>query len=233
MGSVSGGRWGGGFGDGFNLCKVAEKLYELSVTNNMTIVPADMPLLYTHTPNSLDKYIRKIVFATTELERAHAVSRLQDGLARKMTTTKRLGQNCAPKVHCALSMPSPYCLCFKSFAFECCWLLDLCVVLVVANAICLGHPGTPLSLEKLAKHNGVPGCRGHGLPAHVLRMLNCSIVRRQRNPSSFGLRSLASAMSAVLKLKRPMAHETARGLSLSLQPPTKPTSRPNVRRMTM
>lgn len=110
VGSVGGGGWGGGFGGGFNVCKVAEELYELSVKNKVTIVPADMPLLYTHTPNSLDKYIRKIVFATTELERDHAVSRLQDGLARKMTTTKRRGQNGAPKVNGALSMPSPYCL---------------------------------------------------------------------------------------------------------------------------
>lgn len=72
--------------------------------NNVTIVPADMPQLFTHTPNSLDKYLRKIVFATTELERDHAVSRLQDGLSRKMTTTTRRGQNGKLKVNGALTM---------------------------------------------------------------------------------------------------------------------------------
>jgi predicted GTPase len=85
-------------------CQVAEELYELSVKNNVTIVPADMPQLYTHTPNSLDKYLRKIVFATTELERDHAVSRLQDGLSRKMATTTRRGQNGKLKVNGALTM---------------------------------------------------------------------------------------------------------------------------------
>jgi len=62
------------------------------------------------------------------------------------------------------------------------------------------------------------GCRGHGLPVAVLRKLNGLIAKRHRNPTSFGLRSLAAAMSAALKLKKPMAHETARRLSLTLQP---------------
>jgi hypothetical protein len=86
---------------------------------------------------------------------------------------------------------------------------------LIANIVYL--PCWELSLEKLAKKSGLARGRRHGLPADVLRKLISLISKRNRNPTTFGLRSLASAMSAVLKLNKPMAHETARRLSLSLQ----------------
>ena len=95
----------------------------------------------------------------------------------------------------------------------------MCCRLIAHIVVCL--PCWELSLEKLAKKSGLASGRRHGLPANVLRKLTGLISKRNRNPTSFGLRSLAGAMSAVLKLKKPMAHETARRLSLSLQPSVK------------
>jgi DNA invertase Pin-like site-specific DNA recombinase len=77
---------------------VAEKLFQTSVEHGVQIVPADLPDLYKHEATPVEKFVRRIVFATTELERDLIVQRLQDGIKRKMQTTRKRTQTGAPKV---------------------------------------------------------------------------------------------------------------------------------------
>ena len=77
---------------------VAEQLFQASVEHGVQIVPADLPELYKHDATPLEKCVRRIVFATTELDRDLIVQRLQDGIKRKLQPTSKRTQTGAPKV---------------------------------------------------------------------------------------------------------------------------------------
>ena len=76
----------------------AEQLFQASVKHGVQIVPADLPDLYKHNATPMEKCVRRIVFATTELERDLIVQRLQDGIKRKLQITGRRTQAGRPKV---------------------------------------------------------------------------------------------------------------------------------------
>jgi len=78
--------------------KAAEELWEHSVAKNVTIVPTDMPSLLTHTPTPVEKFLRRVVCAVTELERDVLVARLRDGVSRRLRTTRQVTQTGSPKV---------------------------------------------------------------------------------------------------------------------------------------
>lgn len=78
--------------------KVAQDVFEQSVAKKVQIVPADLPDLFKHDQTPIEKYVRHIIFATTELERDLIVHRLRDGVNRKMATTIRRTQLGKPKV---------------------------------------------------------------------------------------------------------------------------------------
>ena len=78
---------------------VAEELWSRSAQHGVEIVPADLPGLLKHDATPVEQHLRRIVFATTELERDLTVTRLQDGLRRKMLTTSLKTQSGAPKVN--------------------------------------------------------------------------------------------------------------------------------------
>ncbi len=78
--------------------KVAEQLFEHSVKKRVQIVPADLPDLFKHEQSPIERYVRRIICATTEFERDLTVQRLRDGIARKMAETRDTTQTGAPKV---------------------------------------------------------------------------------------------------------------------------------------
>ena len=63
--------------------EVSEELWELRAQNNVEIVSSDMPRLYAHDASPVEKYVRKILFATFELERDLISSRTSDALAER------------------------------------------------------------------------------------------------------------------------------------------------------
>jgi len=76
----------------------AEQIYDIAREHNVQIIPSDMPTLYAHTPDAMHKFLRKIIFAVTELDRDMTVGKLQDGIRRKLKSTPRRTQKGRPKV---------------------------------------------------------------------------------------------------------------------------------------
>jgi DNA invertase Pin-like site-specific DNA recombinase len=67
---------------------VAREVLEQSKAKKVHIVPADLPNLFKHTQTLVEKYVRHIIFGTTELERDLIVQRLRDGVTRKTQSGK-------------------------------------------------------------------------------------------------------------------------------------------------
>jgi DNA invertase Pin-like site-specific DNA recombinase len=78
--------------------KVAEELFDHSVQKGVQTVPADLPDLFQHDQTPVQRYVRRVICATTELERDLTVQRLRDGIVRKMATTRARTQSGRPKV---------------------------------------------------------------------------------------------------------------------------------------
>ena len=62
---------------------VAEQIYQDAKANNLQVVPSDFPDLCVLDPNPVQTFIRKVMFAMTELEKNLIVQRLQDGQQKK------------------------------------------------------------------------------------------------------------------------------------------------------
>jgi DNA invertase Pin-like site-specific DNA recombinase len=62
--------------------KAAEEVYELARLHGVTIIPADVPDLFQPNPTAVQKFVRRCIFAMTELERDLVVDRLRDGRTR-------------------------------------------------------------------------------------------------------------------------------------------------------
>lgn len=91
---------------------MAEELFDQSVKKDVLLIPADVPDLFQHDQTPAQKYVRRVICATTELERDLTVQRLRDGIQRKMKSTKAKTQLGQPKVTGAktlleLAKPSP------------------------------------------------------------------------------------------------------------------------------
>eukprot|EP00959_Pyramimonas_sp_CCMP1952_P367820 7704671-Pyramimonas_sp.AAC.1 len=56
---------------------VNEEICEVARRHRINIIAADMPTLYKHNPTPTDKFLRRMVFAHTELEKDMMVHRLQ------------------------------------------------------------------------------------------------------------------------------------------------------------
>ena len=82
----------------------AEELYNMSVQHDVKIIPSDMPDLYAHDATAVQKFLRRVIFAVTELDRDMTVEKLQDGLRRKRALTKRRTQRGEPKANGTLSL---------------------------------------------------------------------------------------------------------------------------------
>ena len=52
------------------------------------IIPVDLPDLMDHNPNPAQKFMRRVMFAYTELEKDITVQRLQHGWKQKLQTEK-------------------------------------------------------------------------------------------------------------------------------------------------
>ena len=144
--------------------KVSEELYEKAVRNQVSIIPADLPDLLKPDTTPAESFVRRIIFASTELERDLVVSRLQDGIRRKLRVATKVTQAWCPK------------------ATGCHTTLDM------------ARPSAPQR-----------------------RRLRALAKKHRDHPQTYGLRSMASDMSEVLKLDRKMGHETARRLCRELQ----------------
>ena len=68
---------------------VAEILYEKSKGMGITIIPVDVPDLCVHDPNPAQKFIRRVMFAFTELEKDLSVTRLQHGWQQRLKQEKK------------------------------------------------------------------------------------------------------------------------------------------------
>ena len=68
---------------------VAEAMYEKSKELGVQIVRVDLPDLCAHQPNPAQKFLRRVMFAYTELEKDMTVSRLQHGWNKKMSKEKK------------------------------------------------------------------------------------------------------------------------------------------------
>ena len=68
----------------------AEEVYQQSKQAGIEITPCDIPGLYTLDANPAQKFLRRVIFAYTELEKDMTVSRLQDGLRSKLKAAKHL-----------------------------------------------------------------------------------------------------------------------------------------------
>ena len=69
--------------------KVSETIYERSKELGLNIIPVDVPDLLEHNPNPAQKFLRRVMFSYTELEKDMAVQRLQHGWNRKLTEAKK------------------------------------------------------------------------------------------------------------------------------------------------
>ena len=67
---------------------VAEAMYEKSKELGVQIVPVDLPDLCAHQPNPAQKFLRRVMFAYTELEKDMTVTRLQHGWKQKIVNRK-------------------------------------------------------------------------------------------------------------------------------------------------
>ena len=70
----------------------AEEVYQQSKQAGIEITPCDIPSLYTLDANPAQKFLRRVIFAYTELEKDMTVSRLQDGLKSKLKAAKGLAK---------------------------------------------------------------------------------------------------------------------------------------------
>ena len=68
---------------------IAQTIYEKSKALGVTIIPVDCPDLCVHDPNPCQNFIRRVMFAYTELEKDLSVLRLQDGWKRRLEQEKR------------------------------------------------------------------------------------------------------------------------------------------------
>ena len=68
---------------------VAEAMYEKSKELGVQIVPVDLPDLCAHDPNPAQKFLRRVMFAYTELEKDMTVTRLQHGWNKKLSTEEK------------------------------------------------------------------------------------------------------------------------------------------------
>ena len=69
--------------------KVNEEIYEMAKERGIEILPADMPSLYKHDANPTEKFLRRVIFAYTELEKDMIVTRLQSALEAKRKRLQR------------------------------------------------------------------------------------------------------------------------------------------------
>jgi len=83
---------------------VAEEAWQMSKTNGVEIVAADLPQLFKHNPNPGETLLRRVMLAVQEFERDMIVMRLSHGLSRKKATSKRLTQAGTVKVNGTLSI---------------------------------------------------------------------------------------------------------------------------------
>ena len=72
---------------------VAEAFFTLSKKIGVTIVPSDVPTLYQHNPNPVEKFLRRVMMSFTELEKDLTVQRLQSGLKAKMDAAKKAAKS--------------------------------------------------------------------------------------------------------------------------------------------
>lgn len=68
---------------------VAESIYEKSKELDIQIVPVDLPDLCDHNPNPAQKFLRRVMFAYTELEKDMTVNRLQHGWNMKLNAERQ------------------------------------------------------------------------------------------------------------------------------------------------
>jgi len=76
---------------------VAEEMYQKAKKHNIQIVPADIPDLCALDPNPVQTFIRRVMFAMTELEKNLIVQRLSDGRQRKKEQIQELVANAQAK----------------------------------------------------------------------------------------------------------------------------------------
>ena len=69
---------------------VAEAMFLKSQKENVQIVPADFPDLCVLDPNPVQTFIRRVMFAMTELEKKLIVQRLKDGQKRKKEQAEKI-----------------------------------------------------------------------------------------------------------------------------------------------
>ena len=69
---------------------VAEAIFLKSQKENVQIVPADFPDLCVLDPNPVQTFIRRVMFAMTELEKNLIVQRLKDGQKRKKEQAEKI-----------------------------------------------------------------------------------------------------------------------------------------------
>ena len=69
--------------------KVAEGIFELAKEHGVAIIPADVPDLYNPNPTAVQKFVRRTIFAMTELERDLVVDRLKDGRKRAVAQRQK------------------------------------------------------------------------------------------------------------------------------------------------
>lgn len=62
---------------------VAEDLYRSATAKGIRIVPSDVPELFSESPTPVQKFLRRIMLAYTELEKDMTIHRLQHGLANR------------------------------------------------------------------------------------------------------------------------------------------------------
>lgn len=143
-----------------------QALFELSKKLGVTIVPSDIPDLYAHDANPAQKFLRRVIFAYTNLEKDMTVHRLQTGLKTKKEAAMR-AQKAGAEVRRNQSGR------------------------VKVN-------GRKSWLEKL----------GGKVTKSVLKDMKAWAKKYRK--AIIGLRPLAAKFSKLLKLQKPMAHETAR-----------------------
>ena len=68
---------------------VNEEIYAASKKAGVEIIACDMPDLYDHNANPVQKFMRRTIFSYTELEKDLTVSRLQDGLRRRRSKVQK------------------------------------------------------------------------------------------------------------------------------------------------
>ena len=78
---------------------VGEQIHKMAEQSGVKIICQDLPSLFVHNANPMEKFTRKLVLSLFELERDILVQRLYSGLCAKRAKSTRLNQAGAPKAN--------------------------------------------------------------------------------------------------------------------------------------